>query len=450
MADIDEEGGIGMNNFANFKDDGSLNSKDRLELLKRMYFQNLEEYRESLEDQHSREKDTAHKEQVIEQELAIYEATLWNRFFPEIMELEKKIAQEERKTKGKPIPKKEESTGKKDDEKKDDEKDTKKDDEKKADEKKTPEAETPADSKNQNQATNAPKQKTKSQQVIEQFDKELKQEGINFDKFKEKDDFDLDSMQDSEKQELSSLCFRGMRHSIDKSEADKNPGWLCIYLKSIYPTLAQILPPSTLFELSQMIMSGYLTKNYGLQYADIPPKYEDLRSNPKYKDQPPAKRMLLAEGIVAREMSFGHVTKQNSAPAVLTQILDSVPFDSMQKNLGEEPDISTEFNQAVRRPPKAKTEEAPKPKGEVGSMYYQHDETIHVIPEEQITEFGQFLHYTRTNKFLGYSAEKQISKFDEKFPRKNAPMLPLDEVTKPSAEPSTITTAVEPTAKKEG
>jgi len=162
-------------------------------------------------------------------------------------------------------------------------------------------------------------------------------------------------------------------------------------------------------------MAGYLTKNYGLHYDNIPGKYQDLKHDERYKDLPVEKKFLLAEGIVAREMSTGSVSKQTSAPNTLTYLLDSVPFDDVGKDPNKEKDLSAEFNQAVKEPKKDK----PKPKE--GSIYYEKEETKDVIPEEQLTEFGQFMLYSKKNNLVGIPVEKQIALFDQSIYKKKEP-----------------------------
>jgi len=237
MANIDEEGGIGMNNFANFKDDGSANSKQRLELLTQLYSQNLSDYREYLEKEHQSEKDPVKKEQKIEQELAIYEASLFNRFFPEIMELEKKVEQEEKSSKRKPVSKAVDPN----DQKKTDEKNPNdKKEEEKADERRN----TIDEPKSSNELEPDAKPKTKTQQLLDRYDDELKGEGINFDSFKEKEGFDLEHLNDVETQKLSDLCYKGLRFSIDKSEANQNPRMAIDILKNNLSNISSIIASS--------------------------------------------------------------------------------------------------------------------------------------------------------------------------------------------------------------
>lgn len=334
-------------------DDGSISSKQRLELLIRMYHQHLEDYKLHLEAEYSDEKDSSKKAMLIEQEFGIYQVMLWNEFFPQLTALEKKIADEEEKAKIDAKREKKFEKRKADEEEKakkaEEEKAKKAEEERQLDEERRLEEERQEQARleqerqaqatlereqaEEAQKTNNPdgeaKPKTKSQALIEQFDGELKNQGINFDEFKDKENLDFGDLNPNEENRLSMLVFEGLKYSINKSDTNHNPGWLLLYLNAIHPTLAKLLSPNTLMNCSNMIM-GYLRPRYSLDSQDAPQLFEDLKHSDKFKHLPIHKKILLYELKVANDMSNGYISKDNSSHNILLYLLDEVPFSAIE------------------------------------------------------------------------------------------------------------------------
>jgi len=123
-------------------------------------------------------------------------------------------------------------------------------------------------------------------------------------------------------------------------------------------------------------------------------------------------------------MSLGYVSKQTSAPHTLTYLLDSVPFDDIERKTEKQTDIDQTFNIAVTKP------EQIKQKPEKPSIYYETAETRDIVPDEQFTEFGHFLLYSKRNHLTKFPVEQQISLFDQSIYKK-----PSSDIIKPEPSP---------------